>query len=343
MLDYTPRWFRQGYGWSYLLLVRHAPWVWMVSYELLEHGLIYRCVQPLRRWWNVRMTRRFLQMLRAAPPDAVLVTHFLPADVCSAAKRAGWLRAPLIAVVTDFHPHRFWIAPEPEAMVINTQEGAQVLTRRGVAPERIHIHGIPIARAFGTAMPRASLQERFGLHPDRRTVLVTSGGTTVGQFERVVESLTALEADLPGRMQLLVVCGEDEGARRRLSEYANTNRMPMQVFGFVDFMADLMAASDLVVAKAGGLTVSEALGRALPLVLYHVIPGQERMNAEYTARHGAAVIAYQPRAVAEAVRRFLEEPRHAAAMQAAARALSHPEAADRIVSEVLQPLLKSAS
>ena len=113
----------------------------------------------------------------------------------------------------------------------------------------------------------------------------------------------------------------------------------MHVFGFVDYMADLMAASDLIVAKAGGLTVSEALGRGVPLILYHVIPGQERLNAAYVARHGAAVIATQPGAVAEAVLRLVQEPGRLAMMREAVRAISHPDAARAIVSHVAEPLL----
>ena len=115
--------------------------------------------------------------------------------------------------------------------------------------------------------------------------------------------------------------------------------MPVRLFGFVDYMADLMAVSDLIVAKAGGLTVSEALGCGVPLILYHVIPGQERVNARYVARHGAAIIAPTPDAVVRAVRRCLEDPAKLEAMRSAARTLGAPNAARDIVSEVVRPLL----
>ena len=118
--------------------------------------------------------------------------------------------------------------------------------------------------------------------------------------------------------------------------------MPMRVFGFIDYMADLMAASDIVVSKAGGLTVSESLARGKPLVLYHIIPGQERMNAEYVARHGAAVIAPRPSDVARAVRQFAEHPAQAQALRDAARSLSRPRAAQEIVTRAIVPLLKSS-
>ena len=339
VLTYSPGRFHAFYAWTYLLLVRHVPWVWQVSYGLLDLAWVYALVQPLRRRWNLAITRRFTALLQQQRPDAVVVTHFLPADVCSAGRAAGWLKAPLVVIVTDLHPHRFWISPEADAMVISTPEGAAVLARRGVAKERIRVIGIPVGKAFTQLADRAELGQRFGLQEARKTVLVTSGGTTVGRFEEVVASLAGLETELPGQLQLLVVCGEDEAARRRLTDFAARTPMPVRVFGFVDYMADLMAASDLIVAKAGGLTVSEALGRGIPLIFYHVIPGQERLNADYTARSGAAIIAPQPAEAAAAVRQCLQEPQRLEAMRSAARAIAHPWAADTIASEVVAPLI----
>ena len=340
ILTYASGRFRAFYAWTYLLLVRHFQWVWRISYGLLDRGPIYRCVQPLRRCWNLHIARRFVRWLKEQPPDLVVVTHFLAADVCSAGREQGWLSAPLVIVVTDLHPHRFWIFRSADAMVVGTTEGADVLRRCGIAPERIHVLGIPIAKAFGAPVDRAALRERLMLKAGRLTVLVTSGGTTVGRFEDVVESLRSLEEIVPGRLQLMVVCGYDEVVRARLTERAQRSPMPMQVFGFIDDMADRMAASDLIVAKAGGLTVSEALGRGVPLVLYHVIPGQEELNAAYVARRGAAVIALHPPEVAQAVLRLVQQPEVLAAMREAVRSISHPESAEMIVSQVVQPLLR---
>lgn len=343
LLDYAPGRFRAFYAWSYLFLVRRLAWLWRISYRLLDWDPVYRCVQPLRRAWNLFIVRRFIRELRMRPPDLVVATHFLPADVCSAGRAAGWLRAPLIVVVTDLYPHRFWISTDADLMVTATDAGLTVLTQSGVTSDRIRVVGIPVGAAFEAPVDRTALRRRFGLQPTRRTVLVTSGGTTVGQFERVVEALLSLEPVRPGALQLLVVCGEDEPTRARLSRRAASSTMPMRVFGFVDYMADLMGASDLVVTKGGGLTISEALGRGLPLVLYHIIPGQEQMNASYVEQHGAGIIARRPSDVAQAVRRFLDDPGLAESIRQAAQVLGRPDAADVIVTKAILPLLRRGS
>ena len=341
VLTYTPGWFRRWYPRMYLATVRHLPTLWGLGYLLLDTAGGFWCVRGYRRMWNLLMATELGGVLKAQRPDVVLATHFLPGDVCGALKASRRLRAALAIVVTDWHPHRFWTCPEAEAVVVGSVEAKRTLVQRGVSPERVHVLGIPIGKAFRESNDAAACRQRLGLSDERRTVLVTSGGTTVGRFEQVVQGLMRLETSQPGKLQLIVVCGADGETRERLSRAALRVAMPVRVLGFVENMADLMASSDLVVAKAGGLTVSEALGRGTPLIIYHAIPGQERVNAAAVARQGAAVIASGPRGTAAAVARVLQDPERLAGMRRAALALARPDAAAAIVEQVIQPLLQT--
>lgn len=343
VLAFVSPWFGQGYPSSYLFLIRHLPRLWRAGYRLLDAGAVYRVVQPLRRAWNAWAARGFARYVQDRRPDCVVVTHFLPSDVCNSLKGAGALQAPLVVVVTDLHPHRFWLTPRAEAMVTAVPQSADVLRARGVDATRIRVLGIPVGRAFAERPDAAQARRALGLEPDRLTVLVTSGGTTVGRFEETVESLMALERRFPGRMQLVVVCGQDAWARRRLEARASGTSMPVRIHGFVETMAQLMAASDLVVSKAGGLIVSEALACGKPLVLYHVVPGQEELNAQYVADHGAGVIAQRPGAAVAAVVACLEQPERLAKMRQAAQSLSRPHAARDIIEQVVKPLMSRKS
>lgn len=331
---------RRGYPATYYFLIRYLSRVWGWCFELLDTWLVYTLAQPIRRAWNLCVTRRFIARLRQDPPDVVIATHFLPADVFSACKRTGWLAAPLVVAITDLHPHRLWLSREVDAYSCGTDIGAALAQRRGIPAARLHVLGIPTAAAFHEPMSRADVQRLFGLNASRLTVLVTSGGSTVGPFERVVRALMALERAIPGRMQLLVICGANPAAVLRLKRHATGHPMPVRVLGFIDTMPQAMAASDLVVTKAGGLTVMEALSRQLPLVIYHVIPGQERVNARYVSRHGAALLMQRPHEVAEAVRHLVIKPERLASMREAAKALSRPDAAERIARDVVRPLLE---
>lgn len=341
-LDRVPRWLRRGYPWIYYVLVRHLAGCWGMAFTLLDRRAVYAVVQPIRRAWNRFTARRWIRGLRANPPDLIVATHFFPADVVASCKEAGWLRTPLLVVITDFYPHRFWLSAHADAYVCATALVAQTLEARGIEPRRVHALGIPIARAFRAPAERREAERTFGLEAGRQTILVTSGGSTVGSFEPVVRALASLERWLPGRAQLLAICGEDRGAARRLGRLAAACPMPVRVFGFIDNMPEAMSASDLVVSKAGGLTVTEALSRELPLILYHVIAGQETLNARHVVQQGAAIMAQRPGDVAEIVRRCLEDPARLTAMRQAARSIGRPDAAEAIASQVVKPLLRKA-
>ena len=340
VLDDVSGLVRRGYPATYYFLIRYLSRVWGWCFELLDAWPVHVVTQPIRRAWNLLVTRRFIARLRQRPPDLVVATHFLPADLFSACKQAGWLAAPLVVVVTDLHPHRLWLSRQADAYVCGTDMGAAVIQWRGIPAERLHVLGIPTAAAFHEPVSRPDAQQLFGLNASRLTALITSGGSTVGPFEPVVRALMALERVIPGRLQLLVVCGANAAAARRLNASAAGQAMPVRVFGFIDTMPQAMAASDVVVTKAGGLTVMEALSRHLPLVIYHVIPGQERVNARYVCRHGAALLLHRPPEVAEAVRHLAMKPERLASMRDAAKALSRPDAAERIAREVVRPLVE---
>ena len=311
-----------------------------MCYRILDTAGVYRLVRPLRRMWNAWAARGFAKHVLARRPDAVVVTHFLPADVCNSLKQAGRLSAPVVVVVTDLHPHRFWLTPRAEAMVAAVPQSADALRACGVDPSRIHVLGIPVGPAFADRPDPATLRRDLGLESGRLTALVTSGGTTVGRFEETVESLMALEAEFPGRLQLIVVCGQDAWARRRLEARAAGARMPVRVHGFIETMAQVMAASDLVVSKAGGLTVSEALASGKPLVVYHIVPGQEELNARYVVEHGAGVIAQRPGEAAAVIAGCLTDPARLERMRDGAQALSRPHAARDIIERVVIPLVR---
>jgi processive 1,2-diacylglycerol beta-glucosyltransferase len=93
-----------------------------------------------------------------------------------------------------------------------------------------------------------------------------------------------------------------------------------------------MAAADLLVGKAGGLTSSEALARGLPLLIVNPTPGQEERNSDHLLEAGAALRCNNLPTIAWKVERLLAEPGRLDRLRAAALAAGRPRAALDIVS-----------
>jgi processive 1,2-diacylglycerol beta-glucosyltransferase len=84
----------------------------------------------------------------------------------------------------------------------------------------------------------------------------------------------------------VVVAGRNEALRTALA--LRDFRHPTRVLGFVTNMQDLMAVSDMILTKPGGLTTSEALAFGKPLFILNPIPGQESANSDFLLERGVA-------------------------------------------------------
>ena len=77
---------------------------------------------------------------------------------------------------------------------------------------------------------------------------------------------------------------------------------PVVPLGFVENVADLMVASDVLLTKTGGVTLAEAFCCGLPVLAFDPLPGQEEGNARLIVESNSGAVAQSPSEVAERVR-----------------------------------------
>ena len=177
---------------------------------------------------------------------------------------------------------------------------------------------------------------KHGLAADRTTILVSAGGFGVGR----VEDLFTCLSELQHPSQVVFLCGRNEDLKKKLDKLAARqsagSRVSFMNLGFTTQVDELMSASDILLGKPGGLTTSEALAKGLVFVIVNPIPGQEERNSDHLLEEGVAIRCNNLPALAYKVDRLLEDEVRFAAMQANARRLSRPNAAQSIVNRLLQ-------
>ncbi len=194
--------------------------------------------------------------------------------------------------------------------------------------------GNPIAPP--TPERRASALARFGLDGGRPAVLVTGGSQGALALNRAVAGW--LDAGWPAGVDLLWVTGRGTHA-----EFAARHRPPaVQVIDFLDPMADGYAVADVVVSRAGMITVAELCAWGLPSVIVPLptaAADHQTHNARVLAEAGASTMLPQaqltPERLAREVGDLLTDRSRHAVMAARARARGRPRAADEIVSRLL--------
>jgi processive 1,2-diacylglycerol beta-glucosyltransferase len=328
-LDYTDAAFQKTYAPIYYWAVRHAPNLWGWSYEVLDHACVYQPLRPLRALTNSIHAKKLLEDIVQNQPDVIVSTHFMPPEILGRAKQKGLIKSKMITVITDFYPHTFWVNPGTDRYWVMAEETKQDLIRRGVPEGIITAGGIPVTPTFKPTGKKLEILKKHGLEEGRFTLLLTSGSFGLGPQEAILEELKAFK----DKVQCFVVCANNKELKAILE--SKTYPFPVKIFGFVDFMPELMEASDLMVAKSGGSTTSEALTKGVVMVVMAPIPGQETRNVKLLKIRDAAYFLNDPREIRGIVKGILDDPSSLQKKREAMRRLAKPDASDDLVKMIL--------
>lgn len=328
LLSLVPREFKKLYGEQYIRLVEKLPQLWSYLYSKTDRPSRDSLVGKLKRAAEKINTRRLNAEIEKFAPDAILCTHFLPAELLSRQKSKGKRLPPLWVQVTDFDVHALWVHAGIDRYCVASDEVAYRLADRGVPREHIHVTGIPVMPQFAATLERGTCARELGLAADRFTVLMMAGGAGVGSLD----DLAARLLNLPHDLQLVALAGRNADLLKRLQVLAKKHPGRLFPLGFTTTVERVMTAADLVVTKPGGLSVSECLAKCKPMLLVSPIPGQEERNADYLLESGAALKAVDGATLAFKLGRLLAQPERLRAMSEAAHRIGTPRAARDVLA-----------
>lgn len=323
-LDYTSPFFKNFYRRSYVFMVAQIPWLWGFSFRVLDLPWIQPFCGLCRRIFNSLNAQGLHAFLKEERFDYVFTTHFMANEVTAALKREGMIQSRLVTVVTDFDVHRIWLSPETDLYAVASEWTEQKLRQLGVAQEKIRVTGIPVDEKFLRPADRAELKKKLGLQENVFTVLIATGSFGIGPIEDILRILESEDG-----LQTLVVCGHNRGLAERLrgSHYPGA-----KILGLVDNMHELMAVSDCMVTKPGGLSIAEALVSQLPMIFFHPIPGQETNNVRVLREYGIGCMPADVPGIAGELRKLKSSrDAHLTALKHTQR-LARPSAVQDIIS-----------
>ena len=273
-------------------------------------------------------------LLNESKPDAVISVHPLCNHLTVQGLKSLGQRVPLVTVPTELAClHAAWVSPDTHCYIVASEEMKRAIVGVGVEATRVHCHGIPIDPLFASnGSSQGEARRALGLDEGRFTALVTGGGEGAGGLLGAVNAIAEAGLDL----QLLVVCGRNRSLRRKLD--AMRLNLPVRVFGFVQEMPALMGASDVVITKAGSVTIAEAMAAGKPIALIKALPGQEQGNIGFVVGKGLGAYTPSPSLLVKKLQGWMENPEQRALIGGNAHRLSRPLAAleaARLVSSVV--------
>jgi processive 1,2-diacylglycerol beta-glucosyltransferase len=314
---------------SYIEVIKISPALYKYLYKQSEKG------QPLGGFAKAEfakiMTRlvapKLLALIDIVDPQIILCTHPFPLGILSNLKEKGQLTVPVMAAITDFTVHSYWVYPRVDYYCVANEQLIPKFVDFGYDYRKVSATGIPIDSSFSVNDGKEFYREQLGLNTQLPIILISGGGLGIGPLEEAVKVLSS-RTDC----QLIVVCGRNTTLKDKINKLANKIIGNIKVYGFVNNMHQLMKAADLMITKAGGLTCSEALAVGLPLLIVDPIPGQEERNTEFLVSQGAAVNVKNHKQLLVEINRCLQHKQYLNELTVASTTTGRPEAAQAVVA-----------
>ena len=164
------------------------------------------------------------------------------------------------------------------------------LISKNISENKVFVTGIPISSRFLKTYNKQDILKEFNLEENKKTILFFAGGEfglgknrTLQIFEDLIKNFE--------NIQIIAIAGKNEKMKLNFETIVkNFNKEKnVRVLEFTNKVPELMAISDLVISKPGGLTTSESLASNLPMIIINPIPGQEEENAEFLESKGTGV------------------------------------------------------
>jgi 1,2-diacylglycerol 3-beta-galactosyltransferase len=280
------------------IVCRHQNF-YKFSYEISDSRLASSLVENSL---TIALFRKLKRLLYEYQPDVVLNTNLMFNAPMGIVINNFYPEIPLYTVVTDLADvHALWFNPSPERFFVGSEMVKAQAIASGIPPKKVFVTGIPVDPSLGNgAFNKAKMRQSLNLDPQRTTLLVVSSKRVRGIFEY----LKALQ-DISQPIQVMVVAGGDDTLVEEVSNYPW--RFPIRIYNYVNNMPELMACSDVLISKAGGLILSEGLAAGLPIILIDSLPGQESGNVRFILENQAGVRIHNENEFLDVMRSWLGE------------------------------------
>ena len=275
---------------SYLALVNSAPRAWGLVYRWLDRKTDYNT--EFRRL--TKLKAQFGPVLNRFQPDIVVCSFPAYANVLQDILGARRVCKCVVVVTDSITINASWYRSPADYFLVANEQSARVLRSGGVTTEKIKVFGFPVSPTFADLTADRPLPSSNS----SRRVLYMIHAAKRGAAE-LVGMLAKLDLDLT------VTIGRNDELRPGIEAAADGHRI--KLIGWTNELPRMMHENHLLIGKAGGATVQETIAAKCPMLINHVVAGQEEGNAQLIVETNSGAIVQSPREVVAQVQRAFDD------------------------------------
>jgi processive 1,2-diacylglycerol beta-glucosyltransferase len=274
---------------AYITAINRTPRVWGKIYNVIDGTHVVESNMAML----AKMKRAMTDVLGDLEPDVVVSTYPIYNYIIEAIYDDGRPKGfSQITIITDsITVNSIWYRCASDFFLVSNNDTANVLRNASVPEEQIRIFGFPVTYRFAEMPDNRYRESDKG--PRRILYLINSGKKEAPALVRRLCKRTDI--------QLTVTVGRDRTLRREIESEIKTSAHPVEILGWSNRMPELLMNHHLVITKAGGATVQEAIAARIPVIVSQVVPGQEEGNARLIVENECGCLAPDPEAILEAL------------------------------------------
>ncbi len=294
LFDITTPKLKETFAETYHLLTRSQPGLYNRLYDL-------RTRAPFNPVDNImfRLTfEKFLDYVEPLRPRTIISVFPTGAAFASAYQNQVDPGTRLITCITDVVDNWEWIYPNTDLYLVASESVRSRLQEKGIEKDAILVTGVPVRKAFKCTKSG----EPEGERDDMRLLILANAMESVKLDETLLEELAQIR-----KLHTVIITGNQKHLHSKLMKLNRWDNI--EIVGYTEDMAAYMAKSDLIISKAGGATIFEAIQMELPLLVQHSLVGQENHNVTFVQESGIGELIPQDDQLSARIIALIKNPR----------------------------------
>ncbi len=279
---------------QFVRIYRYFPKLFDISYRYAEkHPALFDSGSILNRYVT-RGAKKLQHFLEQNQYDMVVCTHMISSLLVTRTQDLLAKPIPACLIATDYTCSPMVSNSDMDVYFIPDGSLASEFTRQGIPKSKIVSDGIPVRKDFLVRTPKENAKRLLNISCNQKHLLMMCGSMGCGPIRKLVSEFAAT---LPEDVVLTVICGTNQRLYRILKR-AHDNAH-IRIDGFVQNISLLMDSADLFLTKPGGISVTEAYLKELPMVFINAVAGCEDHNLHYFIDRGMAQSAGSIKGISE--------------------------------------------
>ena len=271
-------------SWGHSYVYRHLPWLFKFGYAYTEkHPAVFHSGSGIYRFMTQGAEKMF-RYISEGKYDTVICTHVFTALMLTDMLKKHPMKLRTCFVSTDYTCSPSTKDSNLDYYFIPGDEFAPDFECETITEGKMIPSGIPVKQMFYKHCSSKEAKVKVGVAPEHKHLLMMCGSMGCGPMKKLLHKLSV---QIPENWEISVICGNNQKLKKRLAKKYGS-RQNIHIRGFVKDMGTMMDSAELYLTKPGGISVTEAAVKGLPMVFIDAVAGCEEYNRIYFIRKGGA-------------------------------------------------------